>query len=356
MEKALTFLLFSTLIFLIGCNNDDDDTPAIADDRSWQLDERFLLETKVQYNSYATEDNLYFLGRIRFSDVSLENDVETVTQSSIRLGFDTRKKMPISSKIFLLGDDHRLGIYRTEFPVTDQVNLSYDLRRIDPQFNQFEFPPFFRSDAMVINSKNECLIPYSTDGHWNLLWMQIEIKDISELGRLDTVSTKIFREPSIYTHTNSLHVAGDEFFISRFDGTYRINEAQELSKVADAQFTRMFTLGQTSYAVSETAAVSQIFIGDQNGNWNQLGNIDRNFSFLKYVPIADQLIGFNNSQLFLIEEAAGGFDITELDNEGLDGNEINSLALFNGRVYASTFSGVFSKAVEDFFEAKTDEE
>ncbi len=48
----------------------------------------------------------------------------------------------------------------------------------------------------------------------------------------------------------------------------------------------------------------------------------------------------------------GFTDVRELVNDGLAGNAITSISLFNNKVYATTLSGVFTKELEEFFTYK----
>ena len=59
----------------------------------------------------------------------------------------------------------------------------------------------------------------------------------------------------------------------------------------------------------------------------------------------------------LAQEKASGLDlhkgiIQELDNTGLEGNEITSVNQHDGKIWVTTLSGMFTKDVKDFFTFK----
>ncbi|NID13127.1 hypothetical protein [Fibrivirga algicola] len=92
---------------------------------------------------------------------------------------------------------------------------------------------------------------------------------------------------------------------------------------------------------------------DQGATWSiiidQLPDAYRTFT---YKTVGDKLIAAYNSQLFQLTITPTTLSTVELDNTGLYGNRITSVAQFRNTVYVSTLSGVFTKPVRTFLTTK----
>ena len=344
MKNVVTLLLLAAITLTYGCGSDDDG-PTAVEPSAWEEDERFLFENKVQFNSFADDENLFFMGRQFMSHITIADGMEQIEISGFFLQHSTQFQMPVSSELFLTANERIALITSTQNPVSDVSNFYLDMEKVDPGFQGFDFPHFSRSQAMAINSRNQCLIPYVTEGHWNLLLADVTLR-ANEI--VDTLQTQIYSQPNVSFGWTRLNVFDDVFYVSRLNGTYRIDATREMRQVTDVGFYRMFEVDDTLYGLD----FDELYASQDGITWAFIGNLDPVFSELKFTKIENKTIAFRFSQIWIVEETAEGFNITELDNEGLFGHQINSIAVFNGKVYLSTFSGVFSKDLEDFFEEK----
>ncbi|MEL7006731.1 MAG: hypothetical protein AAFN93_28995, partial [Bacteroidota bacterium] len=193
MKKYIYLLLLTCF----SCSDDDEVIPAL--EPLWEPDERFLFDLKIQYNSFADDNDLYFIGRDKISHLELIDSTEVLESSFILMEYNQNHKMPISSEIFATADDKRVRIASTEDPVNDVKDIYLNIEDLNPDFNGFEFPNFQRSEAMAINSRRECLIPYSTSDSWNLMLVRLSNEEV-----LDTLETIHYSIQSTIPGFNSM--------------------------------------------------------------------------------------------------------------------------------------------------------
>ncbi|GAB4020077.1 hypothetical protein GCM10028773_24740 [Spirosoma koreense] len=80
-----------------------------------------------------------------------------------------------------------------------------------------------------------------------------------------------------------------------------------------------------------------------------------------YAEINGQLIAYGHSQLFWLDDGTetftlhttGSTSLKELNNTGLQGNELTGLVQFGSQVYGTTLSGLFYLKLSDFFVHKS---
>ncbi len=100
----------------------------------------------------------------------------------------------------------------------------------------------------------------------------------------------------------------------------------------------------------------EMYTSSDGLSWTKIADIDPVFQSINMVEIEGRTIGHRTDQIFLFTIEDNTLSIVELTNEGLEGNQITSVAAFNGKVYVTTLSGVFTKSIEDFFTEKAVDE
>jgi len=78
-----------------------------------------------------------------------------------------------------------------------------------------------------------------------------------------------------------------------------------------------------------------------------------NLQMLNYHALSNGLlIATYNDQMFKVELSEKELKLIELDNSGLDGNKITSIARFRDKIYLTTLSGVFYRGEDKFLTYK----
>jgi len=353
--KKIIFALF--LLSLFQCKKDE---PVEAEPENiWKLHESFLYEDKIQVNSYASDDSLYFMGQNQFSSLFIDGQSGTEEQviHYSTYAYPTEYKPPISSLFYPLVNAHTgiVTFYSTPNPVFAGTMTSVNLSQFDSSFVAFEYPSWFTSEGALINDRNQCLVGYrDDDGTIGISLMIAEIAVDYEFGipNLEVVSTSKITGNFELQWLISLHSI-DEYFFVTGDHTFRISPDLEFETVFEDRFYKIFKYDNKIYGVTR----DEIYVSTNQGlDWQKLIEVVfdtfATISQFSFYDIDEHLIATRNSQLFEFDFTDTTLEIKEILNTGLEGNEITSLALFNDKVYVSTLSGLFEKELDMFLEYK----
>ena len=337
------------LVLFASCEKEKITVP-VESEILWQEDERFLFDLKVQFNSCADTTNLYLLGRENFSHIQLKDSTEEVSHSVLGINYNQNHKMPITPRLFLAANYYGVEISPSINPVLANASFFFLPKEADSTFLDFAFPPFWLSEAMLINARGECLIPYSypidpSQGNYGLKVFLVttsirgQYKDLVDI--LKTESFTISEQPSV----EALHCIDDDFYIVDHRSTIKIDDAHTPRTVSNVPLYRIFKVDNILYGLSN----ENLYTSGDGEDWSFVGNLDYVHMLMNYSSVGDSTIAYYNSQLFHLRRANTGLTITELSNEGLYGNEITSVSAFHGKVYVTTLSGVFHKNYDDFW-------
>ena len=231
----------------------------------------------------------------------------------------------------------------------------------DTAFWQFDFPRSWNSEAMVINNKNQCLIPYeffSLEGDSKVIGLEsrfvIANLDVSEPqgegeDYVDTLSCKQIQYTGL-GHTIALHTFDDYFIVTGVSNTIKISSDFVCKSIYNGRLYKIIKSNTDLYAFSED---DHLLKSTNNGDsWTTIVEVDDKYQRLGYYWIKDKLIGYHNSQLFEISINEQGVTSKELKTDGLEGNSITSIKLYKGKVIVTSLSGVFIKDLTKFYEYK----
>lgn len=354
MLRQTLIILFTSLIFL-GCKDELDIEELTELTTPWQEDDRFLFETKVQFNTHADGERIHFMGRNHFSTIELrEGDTIEYVQHAIHwLEHNQNARMPITDELFVTANQNTVRIASTLDPVLQGASQFIQLREIDPEFTHIDFPSFWLSEAMAVNENNVCLIPYqyrSDDNTGGIRVLKVQVAFNNDFMEVEasarfTISDNGFPIRSIYT-------MGDDFIITNDRKVYVLTSGNEIIETADFPVSNIFEVGDQVFGIRG----NQLYRFTEGFTWTEAATVDRNLELVSYDVVEGKTIGVYNSQIFLFELDGDDLQITELNNDGLFGHEITSVDAFNGTVYVATLSGVFVKNLEDFWEERVREE
>ncbi|MEK6481163.1 hypothetical protein WJR50_26710 [Catalinimonas sp. 4WD22] len=358
-------ILWVAILFSIAACKEEEIVSEVPEPEEaapvWQLHESFLYDLKTQYNSYVHEDKLYFLGNEIISQVQIRDSVEE--SEHFLLGkYDQYHRMPIGPRLTLTANEERLIFKPNRNPVRGGSGFYMRMQGVDPSFVDFSFPNFWRSECMVINSRNECLIPYSYQINDTLngskvllvtpnIWNPSPDDDF-----IDTLQTVQHVVSQYETRIDGLYVFDDNFYITERDGTRMLDASGTLKFVISATFQKMFKIDDELYGLS----FGNLYSSSDGINWLLRGQLDDGFSsiieFSVFRVVDGKTIGSYFSQIYHLEIEGNSVNVTELSNEGLEGNRITSFSKFHDKMYITTLSGVFTKNYEDFWMVKENEE
>lgn len=350
MKKSLLLLAG---ILVLGCSDNlDQNIEPELEQPVWQEDDRFLFDNKAFNNSAYNDDGIYFAGLFYGSMLRNDGDNEDVT--SVRVNYDQNYKMPISDLLFLNASESKLNIRPSQSMLEEEY---IDMKEVDPEFYSFDFPNRWSSEAMLVNSKKQCLVPYRVGSPASGLvikFLLIDIDLIDDNGRyfVDVKNIEILDFLGAGYYTTTLFCINDIFFVNNPFGTYIIDTEGNHQQVSDDPLYDTFYYDRFYYGI---ANYGRFYKSSDAVSWSQVGELSSTFSLLDYTLLDGKNIGFRNSQIWIISPNESEIETTELDNTGLDGNQITSIGKFNGKIYVTTYSGIYYKDEEDFWTPRESE-
>ncbi len=173
----------------------------------------------------------------------------------------------------------------------------------------------------------------------------------------DTVKIEI-REPDfLFARPYFAKGFTDYFILSTETGTYKIYADGTHRRVIAWVTNNVFRHDGKLYALAseETAFTTRIFIStDEGENWTPYSfpAYPAELRTASYYTLGDSLIATLGANLFALNFQDLDFTIRTLENEGLDGSSVTSASVFNDSIFLATYSGVYARQREAFFEDK----
>lgn len=346
MKKYLVY--FIILFFAVSCEDTDNDTKKC----SWEKHSYF---GENQFDSYATNDFIYFVSQEMFYSIALEKETQPISNSYIK-DYRNIHKQKWDIHVPFCNDFHISYGYKNDstlFFVPNSNPKSFNsfklkIKDIDKDFYCLDTPDFYFGNGAAINNKNQALITYRTKD-WKEKAILVDIT-INKHSFVDTLKTKIINIPDEKI-TYSVNSIGSDFYIGNENATYLVKSTGEIKKVYDNKaFLRVIEENGILYSL----AFEDCFMSTNNGNtWTQLQN-SMPYSFvnnLTYRKIGDKIVAFGEREIHEISFNKKFPVAIELDIDGLE-NSITSVSKFKDKVYVTTLDGVYCRSYDEFFTPK----
>jgi hypothetical protein len=251
----------------------------------------------------------------------------------------------------------RLYIRSNEEPVADWAVIYVPLTDIDTTINEaFIDNSFLYSTYGAISETEKLLIHIrkkNEDSYFSpaLILTQLNYGNIHYPFKTVWLSdSKTIDLPDSEWAVYSVYSAKNEFIVSTNSKTYIISEEGEILSISNIRFYNIIEFKNELYAIGNSAALYKST--DRGRTWNQIGNLPT--QNIKFFIIGDNLFFFTGQQIALLD--MDEMYAHEIENDGLESNEITSVSGFNGKIYASTLSGLFFTNDEDFLKFKYSKE
>lgn len=333
---------------------------------AWEVHDKFLYSQRYIANLYAANDKLQVLGMDLFSTISLEAGQEDVKHYVHPFNNVSNHKHPMSSRIFGGTDGRFLYFKSVNNPVTSGSGILLDIAEIDPQFREFRLVLSRSSASFARSENNVALVPYTylneQTGRHSLRYLLIKMAVESNYfddNKIVLEETRILTPVEQAGYVRYMRSHQNNFYVGTDWGFYKITENGDINfqmpdQVAFTSFEHkgeLYTMARHGRKQNHS-----LFRSLSEHCWSldaQLGNTAEWFS---YHDISDEiLLASYNSQIFHVEPGIDKLNIRELDNTGLEGHAITSIAMVGNKVYIGTQSGMFSKAAEHLLTYKEEE-
>lgn len=366
MKRFYVLLLFVPLL-LASCDKKELEEIEVAPAPAWQLHDDFLHNHRYISNLYSATDKLQVIGMHLFSTISLEGGQEDVRHYMHQFKNVSHYKHPMNSKVFAGTDGNYINFSTVNDPVLSGAGLRVDIKTLDPQFKGFRLTMSYSSESFAISENNVALIPYTfydeeTESYglrYLLLKLAVE-KDDHNTDRILLKETRALTPAEEGGTVRYMRSHQNNFYVATDWGFYRITEEGDIDfQMPNQAVYASFEHKGNLYAIARHGLKQThgLFRSVSDGSWSMDMQLDNTAERLYYYAISDEiLLASYYSQIFKIELDADKFVVRELDNTGLKGHFITSIAMLNDMVYIGTHSGIFSKEADHLLTYKEEKE
>ncbi|OKL39476.1 hypothetical protein [Pontibacter flavimaris] len=361
------FLLsFFIPLLLVSCNKKELEEIEPAPPVIWEVHDYFLHNQRYISNLYSSDDKLQVMGMHLFSTISLEGGKEDVKHYVHPFQNVSHHKHPMNSKVFGGTDGDYLRFKTVSDPVLSGSGLLIEVATLDPLFREFSLIMSYSNESFAISENNVALVPYNfyneETGRHSLRYLLVKLaveKDVHNNDKLVLEETRILtpaEQGGVVRHMRSHQ---DNFYVATDWGFYKFSKEGEISFQMPHQiaYTSFDHKGEIyAFARHGTRQTHGLFRYGSGQSWSMDAQIGNSAEMLAYHAISDELLlASYNSQIFEVELGVDKLIVRELDNTGLEGHYITSIAMVKDKVYIGTHSGLFSKAAEHLLTYKEEE-
>ena len=370
--KRFSLVILFSLVVMSCEDGSKKDTNTLEENFVWQQHPSFFRLDKILLNSHVCGDSLYIVGVNRVSIVDTTDENPVINGS---LGRDPNiTQMPAMGGrliAFPMDSKYQTVVYSPAFmscygsggmyPFGKSLQLSSLTSEYTDGARVVD--GYYRQNFGAINEYNQLLIMLddsaSTCYNCNTSFALVNLNPEIDNGYSDVpclnVTPSVRRIPyqsGMSVYLNSAIAYKEKFLISAPRNQYEIgiiDTAGNFSVSTDIQGTvsTFFVKGDTVFAF--TIYNGDLYRSTNGSDWSfWLGNLPE--YDLRFFVIQNKVCFYIYSQLFWLD--AANLQIVELDNEGLQSNEINSVNVFHNKVWITTLSGLFTKPLDRFFDVK----
>lgn len=354
--KSITFSLLLIAV-MFSCTKEKIVT--LEKEYSWKQHDHFLHGHQIQMNSYVASNDLFMFGTTLFSKFtanSTDSSQINLVTSYLRSPYPIQRRLPISEVNNAIATESYITIRSNKDYLWGLTRRGISMPTIDSNFWRFDFPPYWMSECMLLNGHNQCLVPYNTfipntsnSVTQNARFCILEIHRDAYNEILDTLIPVPIPIDSNLGGVLSLHTIDGNFYACLSNATLRITPTYEVTQVSNEKLYQVFKYRGALYGLGYT----YLYKSTNNGlSWFPLLQVSENAYRNNYAVIDDELLAFKNDQILHLTITDNKIEQKEILNDGLEGDEITSLSLFKGKVYITSFSGVFTKDYSTFFTYK----
>jgi hypothetical protein len=364
-KPILLLLLLPFLFFSCTKKEIEEIVVKVAPDYSWKASSNFLYKNKIQMNSYAGESDFYLLGFEALSKIHFVGDIEHATSFVHFIKSPLEYKFPVTATLFASATHNTISFTSTKNPASGGSVITLNMADIDPAFAKFDFVTYETGECMALTKNNVALIPYliydkesyATPVVSGSKLLLVKLEATGSTNEIFTVSETRIIDNLRNDQVKYIQAFDNYYYISFRGGRFiRISEDGMVEELLAKQMFPVFKHAGILYGFS----YDDLYKSATGKNWDLVSGITANstltnLQMLRYHALSnDLLIATYNSQIFKVELSQKELRLVELDNSGLDGNKITSIARYKNMIYLTTLSGVFHRKESEFLTKKVE--
>jgi len=356
-KLTIVFVVIAVFAFLGSCTI----TETVIEEPSWKLVEELDGANKIILNGNVSEENKFFLSTLyKFWKINSGED-EPLKVYNNDYGFNplSMNYKPVISDyisaysnenltaiIFKLNEDPNAKSYGYEYVYIHNIDSTlYDSAEL--AINSFRKP------VGAFNNQNQFLTVIMNSGNsknYGARFCLIDYEFDDSYSGIAITSTQVINFYSYHLPTTYIKSFGNRFFVGTYGITYPylVYPTGDYHAMDVPSCLEFLNYQDTLYAF--TTSYDLYFSNDLGENWELYAHFS---GWVSFFEVAGKLCCHRDDDIHEINFDNG--EVRELDNWGLEGNEITSINEFNDKVYITTLSGLFYRDVDEFFTYKEED-
>jgi hypothetical protein len=356
MKDKITIPILILLLSLYSCTK-ELDTKYVHTEHSWSLDSAVYGDGKILLNSVPINDSILAVANSYSIKYIYTNNLKSTFTIFIP-GHDlyssglvrpSLTKEACAARV----DKNNLAIFKTYMPsYMDGRPVYFSPTYSLSSTSLKELPPatVFNSGYSIIKSKY-ILTPYETDFNAKKALFSLITFDSSNYCNITSTKNIVIDNPPLPGFYNGSYYSWtfyDKFFVTYYGQSFRIDTLGNVKPLlSDASvfkgkyIEQMFTLNNHLFALGwGTMFVSN----DQGESWQIFSDLGgTNWGLLQYFNVGSEVYAIYLSQIFKVTLNGNTLNFQELDNDGLQGNQITSINKCGKYAFITTLSGLYYK-------------
>jgi len=361
MKQIIMLFLFVSIFIMLSCRK-DVVTKYVDIHHSWRLDSALYGNNKILLNSVQLNDSI--LAVATSYTVIYTNANQLKGSYSIPIpGHDLYSSglvRPSLSKSVSAArvDKNNLALFKTFMPaymdgISKYFSPSYSSS--DQSLKELPSASIFNSGYSIIKSKY-ILAPYEVDFLSKKATFSLITVDSSQYCNITQTKDVVIDEPiypGFYAGSYRSWAFDDKFFVTLYGQSYRIdtlgnykNLLKDASVFNGKYIDQMFELNNHLFAIGW----GTMFVSNDKGEtWQTFVDLSgTEWGNLQYFNVGNEVYAVYLSQIARVTLKGSTLSIQELDNDGLEGNQITSICKCGKYAFITTLSGLFYRDVLTF--------
>jgi hypothetical protein len=346
-----------TLVILSSCKKEIIVEVEVPAKTSWSLDSALYGFNKIQLSSFPLNDSILAVANASvISYVNINRIGKPISGAYINLspsfGNLLAPRLSESVGVTLLSPT-QMKVFNPISPVSNSGSFIYTPSYLGSANSTkgFVLPAFPHAGYPVIKNKfilAPTEIDYPTRAYASLL--SVGHPDAMSVSLAEAKPITLDPAPSTIGFSTGTYFSAayfDKFFIYLAQQFYRVDTTGNVKAfgyspqpgVQNGRVTQMFTLDNVLFASGTEKMFASL---DHGETWSLFSDVmGTEYAGLTYFNLGSELYATYQSQLWRVTFSGSSFNYVELDNDGLQGNQITSMSKMSDYVFITTLSGLF---------------
>nr|MBC7613628.1 hypothetical protein [Pseudopedobacter sp.] len=353
------FLLIGVILILFGCKKTEIIRVPIT--HSWLSDSSLFSYNKIILSSVKLDDiTLAVFNKQKLTYINSNQLNQPTNGAYLSAGFGGSSygslvPLSLSQKIGVFPlDKNNLRVFSNVNPVSNYGGFTFNPSYSNSITSIKELPLPTNGGGYSIIKDKYILVPFEIDyvnkiAKCNLLRVDpvdgfqnsVKLGNFKEINLIPPTSTMGFSSGGYYSFSYK-----DKFFLSLASQFFRIDTLGNVKAYGygplptrNAGVRQLFNIGDLLFATT----ISDILVSNDFGEtWSVfLSGPNQVYLGLNYQNLGNELFAYSNAQIWKVTLSGNSLNFVELDNDGLETNQITGINKVGKYAFISTLSGLF---------------